>query len=259
MTTGCTGIQDRLNAYLDGELDGAGRLLVSQHLEACARCGEVLAELRAVGDLLRARASRELPRVDFAGLAPGVISRTRAEDLQSWRTVLRRATGDWHWALVAGGSVCAALVSLLVVSAVCDVSPRRERADSLAALLNSLRTPAGTFYILATPVGPSQGQVLMRFESDGTIGDVDQPVALPTGFTGPSTGDLVYALSKAVVRPDGRVSDLRSMSRRDRQNTEAILGEIQRLRLAPLGAWSGQLNIQRFGLVTNTWVMGKAL
>ena len=259
MMTDCVQVRERLSAYLDGELDGVGRLAVSRHLGGCRACGDVLADLREVGELLRSYAPRARRPVDLSGLASGVISRTSAEDSQSWRAVLREATGDWHWALVAAGSLCAAVVSLFVVAAVCAVSPHRERSDSLAALLNSLQTPAGTFYVLATPVGSDEAQVLMRYD-DGVFGTGDEPAALPSGFTGPTAGDLAYALSEAVVRPDGRVSELRSMSRRDRQNTEAILGEMQRLRTAALLPWYVQLvNIRRFALVTNTRVMGKAL
>lgn len=258
--TDCLQVRVRLSAYLDGELDGAGRLDVSRHLDVCPACGDVLADLREVGDLLRSHAPRAPRPVDFSGLAPGVISRTRAEDSQSWRTMLREATGDWLWALVAAGSLCAAVVSILTVAAVCAVSPRRERADSLAALLNSLQAPAGTFYVMATPVGRDQAPVLMRLDDDGVFGPGDETAALPAGFTGPTAGDLAYALSEAVVRPDGRVGDLRSMSRRDRLNTEAILGEMQRRRTASLVPWYVQLvSIQRFALVTNTRVMGKAL
>src|SRR5690348_16130853 len=110
MTTDCTHVQDRLSAYLDGELDGAGRLAVSRHLGKCQACGDVLADLRELGDVLRSHPPRTPRSVDFSGLAPGVISRARAEASQSWRTMLREATGDWHWALVIGGSLCAAVV-----------------------------------------------------------------------------------------------------------------------------------------------------
>ncbi len=261
MTPTCVRIRGRLSAYLDGELDGAGRLLVSRHLGGCQSCVRVLQDLRDVGDLVRTGSTSVRPPADLAGLASGVISRARAEDSQSWRAMLRQASDGWHWALVGGGSLFAAMVSVLLVAVICGVSARRERSDSLAALLNNLRAPAGTLWILATPLGPpNQAPMLMQLGSDGTFGGPERPMALPAGFTGPSGDDLAFALSEAVVRPDGRVVDLRSMSRRDRQHTEAILGEIQRQRALPLAVWFGQrVRIQRLGLVTNTNVTGKAL
>src|SRR5262249_29370782 len=54
--------QERLSAYLDGELEAAERAALERHLPTCARCQEALAELRAMRGLLRALPARALPR-----------------------------------------------------------------------------------------------------------------------------------------------------------------------------------------------------
>ena len=53
--------QERLSAYLDGELEAAERSTLERHLPTCARCQETLAELRAMRGLLRALPAPALP------------------------------------------------------------------------------------------------------------------------------------------------------------------------------------------------------
>jgi anti-sigma factor RsiW len=258
MTSACAPVRRRLDAYFDGELSGADRLRVAKHVAGCDACAQELNEIRALGDLLRSRAAAVPPPPQFAGLAAGVVSRTRAEASQSWMAMWHRAVEDWQWALVGAGSLCAAVFSVLTVSLICVLSQGGERADSLAALLNNLEAPAGTLFVIATPVGRDQVPMLMQVEPFGVPGT--GPDVLPAGFSGPSGGDLALALAETVVRPDGRVRDLRSMSRHERQHTEAILDDLRRLRAVPEAAWAARrVSIQRLGFVTNTRVMGKAL
>ena len=56
MTTGCGRVRKQLGAFLDGELSGADRLFVSQHLTECPRCAEEQQEIRDLGEMLRATA-----------------------------------------------------------------------------------------------------------------------------------------------------------------------------------------------------------
>ena len=113
MTPACAPIRQRLDAYFDGELNGAERLRVARHVAGCEACARELNEIRALGDLLRSRAAAVPPPPQFAGLAAGVVSRTRAEASQSWMAMWHRAVEDWQWALVGAGSLCAAVVSVL--------------------------------------------------------------------------------------------------------------------------------------------------
>lgn len=260
MMSACTHIRVHLGAYSDGELGAADRVRVAEHLATCRACDEALADIRGVGELLRSQVAPPPSSGEFSGLAAGVLSRLGAEELQSWRALFQRATGDWHWALVGAGAVCATLVLVLVVSAICEVSPNRHREDSLAALLANFEAPEGRLLILATPVGRDEAPMLMQFGSAENDSDREGPMTLPAGFSGPSGEDLTLALSDAVVRPDGRVGDLRSMSAPDRLHTEAILDDLQRLRGVPFVSFLGQrVSVQKLGFVTNTHVTGKAL
>jgi hypothetical protein len=258
-TSVCKRVRTQLGAFVDGELSGPDRSALSRHLEDCAKCVEEEQALRDLGHMLRGGA-RALPRVDLTGLSGGLISRIRAEQAQSWRALFARAVEDWHWALVGGGSLAAGAVSILFVSALLWFGPSPSRADSLEALLNNLGAPAGTLLIYTTPNG--RDSMLMRFDN-GPMDGTEGLVAVPVSFSSPggqTEEDLTSALSDAMVGSNGRVSELRGMSRPARQHTEALLDEIQRLRYPPPAGWSSApVGVLRLGLVTSTIVTGKAL
>ena len=251
----CSHVRSQLDAFIDGELSGAERAVVSHHLEACPRCVEEEQDLRGIGALLRSNALAT-PRVDLTGLASGVVSRVCAERAQSWPALFERAVEDWHWALVGAGSLTAGVASILFVSALLWFGPSPSRADSLEAVLNNLGAPAGTVLI-----GATDGSV-RRFVS-GSMDGSEEAVVVPVSFSdpaGPSEGDLTAALSEAMVGSDGRVRGPQGMSFVARKHTEALLDEIQRLRYPLPISWSGSpVGVQRLGLVTSTTCTAKAL
>ncbi|MCD6416743.1 MAG: zf-HC2 domain-containing protein, partial [Planctomycetes bacterium] len=66
----CNLIQEKLSAYLDGELDAEGASGVQRHLEVCARCARELAELERLADVLDS--------LDGMAAAPDFASKVRA-------------------------------------------------------------------------------------------------------------------------------------------------------------------------------------
>lgn len=255
----CGRVRGYLGAFVDGELAGTERLLVAHHLNECHQCAGEEHAIRELGDQLRTAAPLG-PVLDLSGLAGGVISRVRAEQAQSWRALYRRALEDWHWVLVGAGSVTAGCFSVAFLSALLWFGPSPQRADSLESLLNNLGASAGTLLIVATPVGRNQDSMLMQFDSAAVGFESGGPVRVPLGLSGPSERDLVEALAETMVAPDGRMSDLRSMPRVQRQRAETLLDEIQQLRYTAPTPWSGgQVAVRRLGLVTNMVCMGKAL
>ena len=133
----CLAVQPHLEAFADGELRGDVLRRVSQHLETCGVCESIVDAVRGVGNALRGRELHEADFADIAGLADGVVSRIRAEDRESWRGKLDRATDDLHWVLVGAGSIAAAFLTVMSVSIVMHSSVE-QRADSLAAVLNNM-------------------------------------------------------------------------------------------------------------------------
>jgi hypothetical protein len=133
----CAAVQAHLEAFADGELRGDVLRRVSQHIEDCGICAAVVDGVRNVGDALRGNAACASDHADLAGLADGVVSRVRAEERESWRGKLERATDDLHWVLVGAGSIAAAFFTAMSVSVVMHSSVE-QRADSLAAVLNTM-------------------------------------------------------------------------------------------------------------------------
>jgi hypothetical protein len=261
MKTACRRVRKHLEAFLDGELAGAERQIVAQHLDACQPCAGEYREIQSVGELLRAGAGAASGWDALTGLSSGVITRVRAEEAQSWGAIFSRAVEDWHWTLVGAGSIAAAFASILFVSVACWFNPTSSTDDSLAALLANLETPAGTLVVVAKPIGRDQVPMLMQFDSGVEGGGVEAPtMLLSNGFSGPNENDLVLALSDAVVSADGRMSDLRSMSQPDRRRTELLLDKLEQLRAVPQNSWSGgRVSVLKLGLLTNTNVSGKPL
>lgn len=261
MSASCAATRRHLNAYIDGELDPRKRALVMGHVLGCDECRERLDQIREVGGLLRQHVTVPEEAVDFSGLAAGVISRSQAEESQSWAAWMRHVVEDWHYAVICAGSLSAAVVSVAIAAAVCVLGPKPERDDSLAALLNNLQAPAGKLWMIATPVGPDQAPMLMEVDNGLGAADYTMPDSMPEGLAAPSEADLALLLSAAVIGPDGRMSTLATMSRQGREQTEPLLNEIERQRNAPpIASWSGrQVNVQRLWLTTNTSVSAKAL
>jgi hypothetical protein len=136
-SSSCLFVQPHLEAFADGELRGNVLRRVSDHIESCLSCGALVEGVKQVGDLMRGTQLHDADLADLAGLADGVVSRVRAEERESWRGKLERATDDLHWVLVGAGSIAAAFFTAMSVSVVMH-SAVEQRADSLAAMLNSM-------------------------------------------------------------------------------------------------------------------------
>ena len=91
---GCEAFAARLSALVDGELDAVERARVEAHLDACAACRGLLADLRD----LRRRAARldVLKALAYEGGSPprSIARPWRPRDAQqpSWRSACRSST-----------------------------------------------------------------------------------------------------------------------------------------------------------------------
>lgn len=196
----CAAVRTHLNAFADGELRGNTLRVVSQHVESCDDCASAISEINELGAWLRDGVGLETEPPDLTGLADGVVSRVRAEDHESWRALFERATDDLHWVIVGVGSVAAAFISALIVSAVVQ-SGVGTRADSLAAILNTLATAP-----------PALGRATV----------------VPASF-GASAADNSMFVSLAEVNDDGHVMRLDALSALDSEDA-AILAQMRRMR-----------------------------
>ncbi len=92
----CAAVRRRLAAFHDRELPIADLISFETHIKDCPPCARALLELEEIGDALRFAAAPG-PADDWAGLAPGVLSRMSAENDESWRARAGRFFEDFHF------------------------------------------------------------------------------------------------------------------------------------------------------------------
>jgi hypothetical protein len=249
----CQHVIDRLDAFVDGELPGAERLVVAQHLHECDSCDLEADDRRKLGSLLRA----EAPKLDASalrGLASGVVSRLTAEQQQSWRTRLQTAFEDWHWVMIGTGSVLGTTACTLLVGSVLLFGPTPGRSDSLAARL-SMDESAGTLFVVATPIGHEQSSMVMQFEGSGAAEGDPAPPVVPSRISVADGSELAIRLDD-VVTHGGHLVELNALSHTDRKLAEALLDQIGGMHLPQAG---GPVTIQNMFLVSHVNVSAKGL
>ncbi|RMH20256.1 MAG: hypothetical protein D6696_08590, partial [Acidobacteria bacterium] len=74
-----------LHDYLDGGLDGVGRRRVEAHLESCAACRELLADLVELGEKARALPREVEPPRDLWPAIEGRLAPRRTAPAPAWR------------------------------------------------------------------------------------------------------------------------------------------------------------------------------
>jgi len=128
----CTSVQE-LSAHLDGELSPQARVSLEAHLQSCPGCAAKLAELSAVGEVLRRRFEAQAEARDFSGFSAAVLAR-----LHPYRPSLgeRLSVGweEWkrHRAGSLWGGLAVAAAALLAVFAL----PRLESPPALEGALH---------------------------------------------------------------------------------------------------------------------------
>ena len=118
----CSSVRRRLQSFHDRELPVRELIAVEAHIGTCPPCARDLREIQSLGDALRLAAAPG-PADDWTGLQPGVISRMRAEQSESWRRAAQRFIDDVH--LVWIGLASAAVTVVLAGSILHMVHPPR--------------------------------------------------------------------------------------------------------------------------------------
>jgi anti-sigma factor RsiW len=125
----CTSIDPLVTPYVDGELSGAERLRVDEHLRRCAPCYSRVAAEAAVRDVVRARKS------DLSAERASASLRARCGGLarRGERADAARSTPTWRRA----ASLAAAAVVLLAAAAVVIPQATQRSSRLLAAELTA--------------------------------------------------------------------------------------------------------------------------
>ncbi len=246
MSAACLEVVRSLGAYVDDELPGSERLLVSEHLEDCDQCASEFESLSGIGHHLRLGCQSAGVDEALAGLASGVTSRIRAEQSQSWRATWNRIFDDWHWVGVGVGSVAGALMSLVLASAMVVTSITQ---------LEQMNARAGTLYLIALPQNGRGEAIMLEFEPSLGGGRSDSRLAIPASLGWQAERALVAALDEKLVN-SGRPASLRHLSKSDRDDILALLKEISDFRyVEPARRPGGLTNISGIHLQVNTSVI----
>lgn len=242
----CAAVRQRLAAFHDDELPLKERIAVQTHVNVCDGCLEDLQDkFQAVGTALRLAAAPG-PADDWTGLAPGVISRMRAEASETWLARLRRTFDDLHlvWvglAATAGTVFCGAVVLGLLHFA----SP--ERADSLRAMITVISAPSGSNLnpaslddlMIQAPTVPRDGVVRASLERSG------------------SEGEMMAAFSATITR-EGNISAVELLGDRGRRRqVQQLIQELSTGRLEPARYGADPVAVTCIWLVEHMTVKAK--
>jgi hypothetical protein len=241
----CAAVRRRLPLFHDGELPIADTIAVEGHVKDCSRCAYELRDLRELGEVLRAAAVPG-PADDWTGLQPGVISRMKAEEQESWPARAGRMFDDLHLVWIGLAATTATfLCGALVLGMLHFASP--ERDDSLAAMIAVVAAPYGTELnpirgfgsFISVPTVPAKGPMADALE-DSLIDT-----------------DLVLAVSALVTR-EGRVSGV-SVLNNDSDHAEItkLVDDISRNRLEPARFGQSPVAVNLVWLLAHTTVRGK--
>ena len=243
MSAACFDVVRSLGAYVDDELPGAERILVSEHLEDCHHCARELESLSEIGQALRLGSKGGNVDHMLAGLASGVTSRIGAERSQSWGATWNRIFDDWHWVGIGVGAVAGAFVTLVVASSMLVTSITQ---------LEQMHARAGTLYLIALPQDGRGGPVMLEFEQGLGTGRPDTRVAMPASLGWQAERALVAALDEKLVH-SGRPVSLQHLSKADREDVLALLKEIGNVRyVEPARRPGGLTNVSGMHLKIDT-------
>jgi len=257
----CAAAFRSLQAFHDGELPVSTQIAVSSHVDGCGRCAAALAELEALGSMLRAAAPgrRPLPCDEAAAFTSSVVNRVQVEHDASFGAWLQDVLEDVRMVYAGVGASLATTMCLILMLGMMRFATI-ERADSLAGILNFLATQGtneNPFVVDARVMMPrsldapfSSGELLLVAEDAAAGAKI--------------VNDNVVTLS-AIVTREGTVSNLEildgNMVPRKPQDFDARVEELRdavsRARFEPATRKGMPVAVNMVWLVAHTTVRAK--
>jgi hypothetical protein len=242
----CAAVRRRLADFYDRELPIGEQISVESHIKDCPPCARELREIQRVGDSLRLAAAPS-PADDWAGLAPGVVSRMCAENHESIRGRASRLMEDLHFVWIGLASTAASLLCAAIALGTV-ASAATERHDSLAAVFAVMAAPSGS------DLNPARLDWRYRVPSVPQDSMVQQTLERSVLSEGMSDSDSMLALS-AVVNRDGSVADLSVLrNSTGREHMTSLLSAISQARLQPAELEGSPIAVNLVWLVAQTTV-----
>lgn len=189
---------DRLSEYLDGELDDAEQAALARHLDECAACRTVLAELRDV-TAIAAGAPATAPADD---LWPGIAARIGAQGAVVPLPTRRRVRFSFTMPQLA-----AAALVLMALS-----------GGAVWLATGGTDAPAPTAAVRPAPTGAAPTAVLVGTEGpgyQGAIAELEQALESSRTRLDPTT---VAVLERSLASIDRAIEDARIALQRDPAN-----------------------------------------
>jgi hypothetical protein len=244
----CASVQRRLQGFHDRELPVREMIAVQAHLGDCPPCAKDLRALGLIGEALRMAAAPP-PADDWTGLQPGVISRMRAEDHESFTAKTRRFLDDVHLVWIALASATATVI--LAGSILSILATRPGRDDSMAAMFAMWGAKPGSDLNPA----PLDGRGLDLGPTPVLVPTVPREgVVFATLQNSPLPDDVVVPLSLNVTRA-GQVQGVEMLDRAGQpENLQSLIHEIAKGRLEPALYGGDPIAVSLVWLLTHTTV-----
>jgi predicted anti-sigma-YlaC factor YlaD len=180
----CATTRPLLSAYLDGDLDRAAAAAVAAHIDGCAECQGMLADLRKLAEAARGLGPVAPPAHSWQAIA----RRTRVEDdLLATRASNPRRSPTWQWLGLA-----AAILAVTTVAYV--LGPSR-----------SLRAP-GPATAVNAPSGPSGESAGLTDELNAAVTHYERAIAVLQAAAATGTSGIEPAVAAALAA-DGSALD----------------------------------------------------
>jgi hypothetical protein len=247
----CPAARERLESFVDGELEVTEQVALEWHLRWCRVCSARVSDLQLIGAGMRwsgVHASSPGEGARSAFVQDAVLAHVRAEREGAWLTRLGCAARDRRLLWPALGATSAVLVCMVAMGAVLRAATY-ETPDSLAGMIAVLANPGSD----ANPVRLDGRISMPRALAQERIVD-----AIPDE-------DMMLALA-AVVTREGRVANYELLeSTRDRvrrrqaaawtDDLDAVLDAVGRTRFTPAQGVSGDpVAVSLVWLLTRTTV-----
>jgi hypothetical protein len=236
----CAVVQDRLEAFHDGELSIDERVAIQNHLGECVSCNLAAIEIADVGLNLRDLAGQiaDLDPTDPSRISKNVLERLRVEEQFSMRSQIPSWFQDMHLVWAGLGASLATLVCVVGSASVLQAASQ-DRPNSMARTISLLASPGSN----DNPVRLNYDMLMPRAANDAAIEMSEQ--------------DVEYALS-AVVSREGRVQGVEMLNQAPAsREVNAMLNEAYRMQFAPAIDRGDAVAVSMVWLVASTTVKGR--
>lgn len=246
----CPAALERLEPFLDGELEVAEQVALEWHLQWCRTCVARIEDLQVIGASVRTMAPSQACEDDVASLVfvrDCVVTRARVEREAAWSAWIGAALRERRLLWPAAGASAAVVVCLVMMAGILHLSTLRT-PDSLAGMIEVLANPGSN----ANPLRPGGHVSVPR-----SLGDAAMLDSIPD--------ERVQVALAAVVTRDGRIAgyELLEQTRartRLRQaaawtdDMDALLDAVGRARFAPAQAAGDPVAVNLIWLLERTTV-----